>query len=83
MSNSESAKGNNNSWSGQVTHYKEDIYGSRAEVYRMGVNTYSIAYFNSNDAMLRTKHFTNSTLDSIEDKAENWALGEDTWWHKN
>ena len=64
------------------TYFKDDIYGSRAEVYRITESTvglpssFSIAYFNSNDAMLRTKHFTNSTLDSIEDKAENWALGE-------
>ena len=60
-------------------HYKEDIYGSRAEIYRITgkpfENTYSIAYFNSKDARLRTEHFTNSTLDSIESKAENWALG--------
>ena len=64
------------------TYYKkDDIYGSRAEVYRITESTvglpsfFSIAYFNSNDAMLRTEHFTNSTLDSIESKAENWALG--------
>ena len=59
------------------TYFKDD--GSRAEVYRIKgkpfVNTYSIAYFNSKDARLRTEHFTNSTLDSIESKAENWALG--------
>ena len=61
------------------TYYKEDIYGSRAEVYRIKgkpfENTYSIAYFNSMDARLRTEHFTNTTLDTIESKAENWALG--------
>ena len=61
------------------TYYKEDIYGSRAEVYRIKgkpfENTYSIAYFNSKDARLRTEHFTSMTLDSIEAKAENWALG--------
>ena len=61
------------------TYYKNDIYGSRAEVYRIKGkpfgNTYSIAYFNSKDARLRTEHFTNTTLESIESKAENWALG--------
>ena len=62
------------------TYYKkDDIYGSRAEVYRIKgkpfENTYSIAYFNSMDARLRTEHFTNTTLESIESKAENWALG--------
>ena len=61
------------------TYYKNDIYGSRAEVYRINgkpfENTYSIAYFNSMDARLRTEHFTSMTLDSIEAKAENWALG--------
>ena len=61
------------------TYYKDDIYGSRAEVYRIKgkpfENTYSIAYFNSMDARLRTEHFTNSTLDLIENIAENWALG--------
>ena len=59
-------------------HYNERI-GGRAEVYRIKgepfENTYSIAYFNSMDARLRTEHFTNSTLDSIENIAENWALG--------
>ena len=61
------------------TYYKEDIYGSRAEVYRIKgkpfENTYSIAYFNSKDARLRTKHFTNSTLAYVEGEAENWAQG--------
>ena len=61
------------------TYYKNDIYGSRAEVYRIKgkpfENTYSIAYFNSKDARLRTEHFTSMTLDSIEAKAENWAQG--------
>ena len=63
------------------TYYKDDIYGSRVEVYRITESTiglpsfFSIAYFNSKDARLRTEHFTNSTLDSIEAKAENWALG--------
>ena len=60
------------------TYYCERI-GGRAEVYRIKgkpfENTYSIAYFNSMDARLRTEHFTNSTLDSIENIAENWALG--------
>ena len=59
------------------THFKDD--GSRAEIYRIKgkpfENTYSIAYFNSKDARLRTEHFTNTTLDSIEAIAENWALG--------
>jgi len=27
------------------------------------------------DARLRTEHFTNKPLDSIENIAENWALG--------
>ena len=61
------------------TYYKNDIYGSRAEVYRIKgkpfENTYSIAYFNSKDARLRTKHFTNSTLAYVEGEAENWAQG--------
>ena len=61
------------------TYYKDDIYGSRAEVYRIEgkpfESTFSIAYFNSNDARLRTRHFTNSTLNSVENIAENWALG--------
>ena len=61
------------------TYYKNDIYGSRAEVYRINgkpfENTYSIAYFNSKDARLRTKHFTNSTLAYVEGEAENWAQG--------
>ena len=59
-------------------HYNERI-GGRAEVYRIKgkpfENTYSIAYFNSMDARLRTEHFTNTTLNSIEAIAENWALG--------
>ena len=63
------------------TYFKNDIYGSRAEVYRITESTvglpssFSIAYFNSNDAMLRTKHFANSTLEYVEGEAENWALG--------
>ena len=61
------------------TYFKNDIYGSRAEVYRIKgkpfENTYSIAYFNSKDARLRTKHFTNSTLAYVEGEAENWAQG--------
>jgi len=64
------------------TYYKkDDIYGSRAEVYRITDSTvglpsfFSIAYFNSNDAMLKTKHFTNSTLAYVEAEAENWTLG--------
>ena len=61
------------------TYYKDDIYGSRAEVYRIKgkpfENTYSIAYFNSNDARLRTKHFTSMTLEYVENIAENWTLG--------
>ena len=63
------------------TYFKNDIYGSRAEVYRITESTiglptfFSIAYFNSNDAMLRTKHFANSTLTNVENIAENWALG--------
>ena len=63
------------------TYYKDDIYGSRAEVYRITKSTiglppfFSIAYFNSNDAMLRTKHFANSTLEYVEGIAENWTLG--------
>ena len=62
------------------TYFKDDIYGSRAEVYRITESTvglpsfFSIAYFNSNDAMLKTKHFTNSTLDYVEAEAENWTL---------
>ena len=60
------------------TYYNERI-GGRAEVYRIKgkpfENTYSIAYFNSKDARLRTKHFTNSTLEYVEGEAENWALG--------
>ena len=60
------------------THYNERI-GGRAEVYRIKgkpfENTYSIAYFNSNDARLRTKHFTSMTLEYVEAEAENWALG--------
>ena len=63
------------------TYYKDDIYGSRAEVYRITKSTiglppfFSIAYFNSNDAMLRTKHFTNSSIEYVEAEAENWTLG--------
>jgi len=64
------------------TYYKkDDIYGSRAEVYRITESTvglpsfFSIAYFNSNDAMLRTKHFANSTLEYVKGEVENWALG--------
>ena len=61
------------------TYFKNDIYGSKAKVYRIQENGqtshYSIAYFNSNDAMLKTKHFTNSTLDYVEAEAENWTLG--------
>ena len=63
------------------TYFKNDIYGSRAEVYRITESTiglptfFSIAYFNSNDAMLRTKHFANSTLEYVEGIAENWTLG--------
>ena len=61
------------------TYYKNDIYGSRAEVYRIKgkpfENTYSIAYFNSKDARLRTEHFTSMTLEYVEGEAENWALG--------
>ena len=61
------------------TYYKEDIYGSRAEVYRIKgkpfENTYSISYFNSMDARLRTKHFSNVNLEYVEGIAENWALG--------
>ena len=57
------------------TYYKNDIYGSKAKVYRNGHTAYSIAYFNSKDAMLKTKHFTNSTLDYVEAEAENWTLG--------
>ena len=60
------------------TYYNESI-GGRAEVYRIKgkpfENTYSIAYFNSMDARLRTKHFTNTTLEYVESEAENWALG--------
>ena len=60
------------------TYYCERI-GGRAEVYRIKgkpfENTYSIAYFNSMDARLRTKHFTNTTLEYVESEAENWALG--------
>ena len=61
------------------TYFKDD--GSRAKVYRITESTvglpsfFSIAYFNSNDAMLKTKHFTNSTLDYVESEAENWTLG--------
>ena len=60
-------------------YFKDD--GSRAKVYRITKSTiglpsfFSIAYFNSNDAMLKTKHFTNSTLDYVESEAENWTLG--------
>ena len=61
------------------TYYKDDIYGSRAEVYRIKgkpfENTYSISYFNSQDARLRTEHFTSMTLEHVENIAENWALG--------
>ena len=61
------------------TYFKNDIYGSRAEVYRIKgkpfENTYSIAYFNSKDIRLRSQHFTNSTLEYVEGEAENWALG--------
>ena len=63
------------------TYFKEDIYGGRAEVYRITESTiglppfFSIAYFNSNNAMLRTKHFANSTLTYVEGIAEDWALG--------
>ena len=60
------------------TYFKDDIYGSKAKVYRIRegqTSHYSIAYFNSKDAMLKTKHFTNSTLDYVEAEAENWALG--------
>ena len=60
------------------TYYNESI-GGRAEVYRIKgkpfENTYSIAYFNSKDARLRSQHFTNSTLEYVEAEAENWALG--------
>ena len=60
------------------TYYNERI-GGRAEVYRIKgkpfENTYSISYFNSQDARLRTEHFTNSTLEYVEGEAENWALG--------
>ena len=60
------------------TYYNERI-GGRAEVYRIKGkpfgNTYSIAYFNSMDARLRTEHFTNKPLESVENIAENWALG--------
>ena len=38
-------------------------------------NTYSISYFNSMDARLRTKHFSNVNLEYVEGIAENWALG--------
>ena len=59
------------------TYYNERI-GGRAEVYRIKgkpfENTYSIAYFNSNNAMLRSKHFANSTLEYVENIAENWTL---------
>ena len=61
------------------TYFKDD--GSIAKVYRITESTvglpssFSIAYFNSNDAMLKTKHFTNSTLDYVEAEAENWTLG--------
>ena len=59
-------------------HYNERI-GGRAEVYRIKgkpfENTYSLAYFNSMDARLRTEHFTNSTLEYVEGIAEDWALG--------
>ena len=63
------------------TYFKDDIYGSRVEVYRITKSTvglpsfFSIAYFNSNDAMLKTKHFANQTLTYVEGIAENWALG--------
>ena len=59
-------------------HYNERI-GGRAEVYRIKgkpfENTYSIAYFNSMDARLRTEHFTHLSLTNVESIAENWALG--------
>ena len=61
------------------TYFKDD--GSIAKVYRITESTvglpsfFSIAYFNSNNAMLKTKHFTNSTLTNVENIAENWALG--------
>ena len=61
------------------TYYKDDIYGSRAEVYRIEgkpfESTFSIAYFNSMDARLRTEHFTHLSLTNVESIAENWALG--------
>ena len=61
------------------TYYKDDIYGSRAEVYRIKgkpfENTYSISYFNSQDARLRTEHFTSMSIEYVENIAENWALG--------
>ena len=60
------------------TYYCERI-GGRAEVYRIKgkpfENTYSIAYFNSMDARLRTEHFTHLSLTNVESIAENWALG--------
>jgi hypothetical protein len=60
------------------TYYCESI-GGRAEVYRIKgkpfENTYSISYFNSMDARLRTKHFSNVNLEYVEGIAENWALG--------
>ena len=60
------------------TYYNERI-GGRAEVYRIKGkpfgNTYSIAYFNSMDARLRTEHFTSMALTNVESIAENWALG--------
>ena len=59
-------------------HYNERI-GGRAEVYRIKgkpfENTYSLAYFNSMDARLRTEHFTSMTLEYVEGIAEDWALG--------
>ena len=60
------------------TYYNESI-GGRAEVYRIKgkhfENTYSIAYFNSMDARLRTEHFNSKSLEFVENIAENWALG--------
>ena len=63
------------------TYYNERI-GGRAEVYHITESTiglpsfFSIAYFNSNDAMLKTKHFANQTLTYVEGIAEDWALYE-------
>jgi len=58
------------------TYYSDQVIGQKAVIFKdLEDKTYYIRYYDETNEVFFLEHYTENSIQYVEDAAENWALG--------